>query len=96
MNVVSSRLPIDRANDNKLYTFQEELDRARNKLEWLITFKSYVTGMESFDDIKYHQDDLKATKSYVNSQIAVAKNIKNSALNNILKHLKSDILKRLN
>lgn len=96
MNVVSSRLPIDRANDNKLYTFQEELDRARNKLEWLITFKSYVTGMESFDDIQYHQDDLKATKSYVNSQIAVAKNIKNSALNNILKHLKSDILKRLN
>jgi hypothetical protein len=74
----------------------KELDRARNKLEWLITFKSYVTGMESFDDIKYHQDDLKATKSYVNSQIAVAKNIKNSALNNILKHLKSDILKRLN
>jgi hypothetical protein len=56
LNVVSSRLPIDRANDNKLYTFQEELDRARNKLEWLITFKSYVTGMESFDGVRKNSD----------------------------------------
>ncbi|SMG67130.1 secreted protein [methanotrophic bacterial endosymbiont of Bathymodiolus sp.] len=68
LNVVSTRLPIDEANASKLYTYQEELDRAKNKLEWLYTFKSYVVGMESFNDIEYNQDELKATKEYVNKQ----------------------------
>ena len=96
LNVVSTRLPIDRANASKLYTYQEELDRAKNKLEWLYTFKSYVVGMESFNDIEYNQDELKATKEYVNKQVTVATTIKTSALSNTLKYLEKDILRRLN
>jgi hypothetical protein len=41
--------------------------------------------MESFNDIEYNQDELKATKEYVNKQVTVATTIKTSALSNTLK-----------
>ena len=61
LNVVSSRLGTDRANVKKKFTLEEEAARASSRSDWTLQFYRYSKGMEDFDDIEYHQDELRRT-----------------------------------
>jgi hypothetical protein len=61
LNVVSSRLPADKANVNKRFTLEEEIRRASVRADWTSQFLGYTKGMRKFDDIFHHQTEMRNT-----------------------------------
>jgi hypothetical protein len=96
LNVVSSRLPTDKANVNKRFTLEEEIRRASVRADWTSQFLDYARGMRKFDDIFHHQTEMRNTIAYAERENSRAEAIYKQATSDFYNVSDEQVNKRFN
>jgi hypothetical protein len=96
VNVAKSRLAVERSDVNKRFTLTEEVARTSSRVDWALQFYKYAKGMETFDDMEYHQDEIRRTISYAVREHDRAELIYKKATDDSYQSNVASIYRRLN
>jgi hypothetical protein len=96
VNVLKSRLSVERSDVNKRFTLKEELARATVRKAWALQFYYYANGMKTFDDMEYHQDEVRSIISHAVRERDRADLMHEKAVYNSYTPSAARIYKRLN
>jgi hypothetical protein len=96
VNVLKSRLSVERSDASKSFTVNEELERAEGRKAWASQFYSYANGMKTFNDMPYQKDDVKSIISHAMKELDRAGLMRDKAFYNSYTPSVARIYKRLN